>query len=98
VSRPLLRVFCPAGDRLAKVVTVADVGAVVVGYDTRHKPRFVPLAGLLTDVVTVDQSSRLTIDDKMPVRCRCRPDWIPGTWLRDRLADGRGTAVWEREP
>jgi hypothetical protein len=91
--RPLLRVFCPAGHRLVRIVAVRGIGAVV-RVDTRHGPRVVPLAQLLDDTVTVDHASRLTITDAMPTLCQCRPDWIPGTWLRDRLGEGAPKAVW----
>jgi hypothetical protein len=90
--RPLLRVFCLAGCRLVKIY--AGPGGAWVVAETRHGLRPVPLAALLDDTVTVDQTSRLTITDAMPTLCRCRPDWIPGTWLRDRLDEGAPTAVW----
>jgi hypothetical protein len=91
--RPLLRVFCPADHRLVKLYAKAGAGVWVLA-DTRHGLRPVPLAALLDETVTVDQSSRLTITDAMPVLCRCGPAWIPGTWLRDRLAEGTPKAVW----
>jgi hypothetical protein len=94
VSRVLLRVYCPRGHRLVKLVAVPDAGVAVL-VATRHGTRVMRWDHLADpDTVLVDDASRLRITDAVPVNCRCKPDWIPARWLHERVRSGASSAVW----
>jgi hypothetical protein len=99
--KPVLSIFCRAGDLLATVKPERGVGPVV-GVKVRRpagqrRPAWdrVPLTDIRPDTVAVDPATSFTVDDgKVPTRCRCGPTRIPGDWIREQLAAGRRTAVW----
>ena len=109
MSRPLLRVACPAGHMLARIVAVRGVGPVVMGDRTiKISSRTSYTMDEDGEVYTVDagrSGSGLHRRTREPVpltalgafrcRCPCDPEPVPGWWLRDRLTDGRRDVVWD---